>query len=696
MALSCSLVLQSAVPVMADAEMESDYEAEVEVVAEDAVIQGIESDVNSDSSINMAEESTDAADEEVSEKNISLDTVIDSKTESEAESESDLELEDDLETVLDPAAATDYYIYFDENGGVGTLTSQNGDATQTLSQIVPEKIGYNFYGWSTTEAPNTADLEYKPSQEITLTDKSTTLYAIWEEGTSISGSQNTETYSDQIRYFNEWRSFNFTPQTSGYYHFEVSSDQAAEIDIWGDELAYMGSSADETPSMDRYFEAGKNYDICVSLQNSTETGTFTLKMQKIFRLKYQIDVEWNMFMWEDILAGQTGEIPQLTPFYAYNIQYDANGGNCDVTFETIEVDFKSWNDQQDGSGNNYTPGAAFTANSNLTLYPVWQETAYGTLPNAKRDGYTFQGWFLEKEDGSEAQQITAESMMTGDATLVAHWEDATPFEIITQPDNAVGGLNAQVAYTVEATGKDLVYEWQYQKAGAAKWLVSGATGAKTDTISFKISTSNKGNSFRCKITDAYGKVQYTDVVGIDFVEGAVITRNPQSQVAVDGETAIFTVEAEHVAEGGYQWQYSKDGAHWYNSGAEGNNTDTLYVPANIKSQGNRYRCVVTGNDSNKKKSLGCAMIVLTEGPVDTQGVVGEEVTFSLKTEGIETYLWQYSKDGGNTWYKSGAAGADTDTITFTVNQKNIGMLYRCKLTTEDGASAFTKAVELYE
>ncbi len=80
------------------------------------------------------------------------------------------------------------------------------------------------------------------------------------------------------------------------------------------------------------------------------------------------------------------------------------------------------------------------------------------------------------------------------------------------------------------------------------------------------------------------------------------------------------------------------------------------------------------------------MIVMTVAPKTCTAQVGETASYSLKAEGIETYQWQYSKDGGNSWYRSSAAGADTDTVSFKVTATNRSMIYRCKLTTHDEAT----------
>ncbi|MDO4492171.1 MAG: hypothetical protein Q4B85_14010, partial [Lachnospiraceae bacterium] len=44
------------------------------------------------------------------------------------------------------------------------------------------------------------------------------------------------------------------------------------------------------------------------------------------------------------------------------------------------------------------------------------------------------------------------------------------------------------------------------------------------------------------------------------------------------------------------------------------------------------------------------------------------------------YRWEYTKDGGKTWYRSTAAGANTNTLTINMKESNIGIPYRCRIT----------------
>ena len=67
---------------------------------------------------------------------------------------------------------------------------------------------------------------------------------------------------------------------------------------------------------------------------------------------------------------------------------------------------------------------------------VTQNTAIGELPIPVRSGWTFNGWFTTASGGT---QISAETVITANATYYAHWTEIpitppTPDPPSTDPD----------------------------------------------------------------------------------------------------------------------------------------------------------------------------------------------------------------------------------------------------------------------
>ena len=58
------------------------------------------------------------------------------------------------------------------------------------------------------------------------------------------------------------------------------------------------------------------------------------------------------------------------------------------------------------------------------------------------------------------------------------------------------------------------------------------------------------------------------------------------------------------------------------------------------------------------------------------------MTFTVTATGAESYQWQYSKNGGNTWLNSPTG--KTATFSFTATTAMNGRQYRCVVTNSAG------------
>lgn len=78
---------------------------------------------------------------------------------------------------------------------------------------------------------------------------------------------------------------------------------------------------------------------------------------------------------------------------------------------------------------------------------VFYGKPYGTLPEAKRDGFKFLGWFIKSKGGT---QITEDTFcyLEDDQTLHAHWEATTGFIITYHMDGGVNHPNNPDEYKV--------------------------------------------------------------------------------------------------------------------------------------------------------------------------------------------------------------------------------------------------------
>ncbi len=263
-----------------------------------------------------------------------------------------------------------------------------------------------------------------------------------------------------------------------------------------------------------------------------------------------------------------------------------------------------------------------------------------------------------------------------------------------QPMDASTVGTGTVNFTVDASGSNLTYRWQY-KAPAGSWknCSSATQGYNTNTLTvagISNGTNRDGYQYRCVVTS--GSTKLTSNAATLTVYA--IKTQPESATVDAGETAEFRVAATG-SDLSYQWQYRTPNGSWKNcsSATKGYNTDTLTVESingKTSRDGYHYRCVVTSGDvklTSKAAKLTVAgpVIEITSQPQDAQTVGANKVSFTVKASGNDlSYQWQYLKPGGS-WKNCSSAtqGYNTDTLTvagISGSTNRNGYQYRCVIT----------------
>ena len=257
--------------------------------------------------------------------------------------------------------------------------------------------------------------------------------------------------------------------------------------------------------------------------------------------------------------------------------------------------------------------------------------------------------------------------------------------IMTQPVNQTAAAGEKATFTAAASGEGLSYQWQYSNDEGQSWHnKSGATSASY-TVTAK--TSYDGMLYRCKVTNEGGSVYTAEAkLTVTAAVKPAITTQPKARTAAAGETVSFTVAATGTGLK-YQWQYSSDyGKTWTNKAGSTSATHTVTVKASYN--GYLYRCKVTNSagtvySSKVRLTVSGVKPKILSQPADQTAAAGDSVTFKVVAAGVGmTYQWQYSKDGGQTWYnKTGAASAS---YTVTAKATYDGILYRCVVKNSQG------------
>ncbi len=317
-----------------------------------------------------------------------------------------------------------------------------------------------------------------------------------------------------------------------------------------------------------------------------------------------------------------------------------------------------WQQRSSASGT-WTNSTLSGANTNTLSVPA----------NSSHNGWQFR-CMVSDSKGESAESLTA--------TL-----NVVPITISAQPADFTTQAGNTATFTVAASGTGtLTYQWQSRKNEAAAWSNSGATGAKTKTLSIATTGGLDGWQFRCIIKDGNGRMVESDEANLTV--RIKFTTNPANVSTVPGLKAKFTAAAAGKAPLSYQWQSRKNAdAAWTNSGQSGAKTPTLTVNATAGLNGWQFRCVVTDGNGFKWGSgvatLSVGAIAVTKQPTDQKAIAGSKADFTLSAvgSGTLTYQWQSRKNADATWANSGQPGAKTETLSVNTTPGLNGWQFRC-------------------
>ena len=94
-------------------------------------------------------------------------------------------------------------------------------------------------------------------------------------------------------------------------------------------------------------------------------------------------------------------------------------------------------------------------------------------------------------------------------------------------------------------------------------------------------------------------------------------------------------------------------------------------------------------------SAANAPIVITQQPVNCEGVIGDSAVFTVVAEGEGlTYQWYYFDTDTNDWQKSHSPGSSTGTVSPVFYGYRDGQQYRCVITDAEGNSVISEAVTM--
>lgn len=158
-----------------------------------------------------------------------------------------------------------------------------------------------------------------------------------------------------------------------------------------------------------------------------------------------------------------------------------------------------------------------------------------------------------------------------------------------QPKNTRTAVGKRVTFTVTGRTSGLSYQWQVSKDLGKTWSDLKITGSTSDSITVRVTDSNVGYRFRCKVSSK----NYTDYSNIvRFLFDPHIIKQPVNIKAKEGTIVKFYCKALGVTPK-YQWQVMTNSGKWVDSTSAGNDTSIVRFTAAESKSGRKFRCKIT-------------------------------------------------------------------------------------------------------
>ena len=218
------------------------------------------------------------------------------------------------------------------------------------------------------------------------------------------------------------------------------------------------------------------------------------------------------------------------------------------------------------------------------------------------------------EDGNQTANATACEEITiinSDVTCTTRTEGGYAYhEKITYSSVAPQASLADnsALFSITASGHSgISYQWQ-ESADNTTWTdIEGQTAA---TASIPMSAANDGYYYRCKLTNGWGNVVYSDAAQAHIL---AYTQQPVSVETGLNNTASFNV-ASSCPNVTYRWERSYDNGQTWNI-ISGETYPTLVVNATLSESKAKYRCVITAVNGDELASDMVEINLDTDKPV---------------------------------------------------------------------------------
>ena len=273
--------------------------------------------------------------------------------------------------------------------------------------------------------------------------------------------------------------------------------------------------------------------------------------------------------------------------------------------------------------------------------------------------------------------------------------------ISSGPEDAAVPADENAAFSVDASGLGLTYQWQYLGKSTSSW--KNFVGGTNSALTKKVLKSWNGWKVRCIVSDENGDSMTSNEALITVYDPITITKQPDAVETSAKKDVTFTVVAESFSNEAlsYQWQYQGVSSTKWTNFVDGE--DSIMIKTVQRNwDGWRVRCLIrdeTGHSMASNTALitiAADPIVITEQPVSVEIQAKKSAVFSVRavsniSEEL-TYQWQYLGRNSGLWINF--VNAEEDTMIKTVASNWNGWKVRCVISDESGNSVTSTPVTI--
>src|SRR3989339_14560 len=262
--------------------------------------------------------------------------------------------------------------------------------------------------------------------------------------------------------------------------------------------------------------------------------------------------------------------------------------------------------------------------------------------------------FISLQLTDEAGYVCVVTNAYGNATTdTAFVRVAADVPVITTHPSGIFICEGDSAYfSIGATGDYLGFQWLKNGSNITN-------GFGSFYVLYNATTSNSGQ-YSCQVSNACGSVTST-TANLTVNLPPSITAQPYDFNECEGDTVKFITTANGTPPITYQWY------HGLTSIVDSTN-NTLTLNNFAASDGGEYFCLVTNtcgtvSTDTAQFDVKTAPTFYTQ-PMDAIRCTGDTVSFSVKVDGTEPFVYQWRKEGAN------ISGADA--TNYSISILNVG------------------------